>query len=86
MEIKPGILVRSKAGRDKDHVYAVIDLDEKYVYVADGDEKPLRYTKKKNRKHLQPILKMRVDGTPDDAAIRDVIRKYEDACRQSSGL
>ena len=39
MEIKPGILVRSKAGRDKDHVYAVVDLDEKYFYVADGVEK-----------------------------------------------
>ena len=29
MEIKPGVLVRSKAGRDKGHVYAAIDLDEK---------------------------------------------------------
>ena len=55
MEIKPGILVRSKAGRDKDHVYAVVDLDEKYVYVADGVEKTLRHMKRKNSRHLQPI-------------------------------
>ena len=36
MEIKPGILVRSKAGRDKDHVYAVVDLDEKNFFVGVG--------------------------------------------------
>ena len=52
MEIKPGILVRSKAGRDKDHVYAVVDLDEKYVYVADGVEKTLRHMKRKNSKGI----------------------------------
>lgn len=86
MEIKPGILVRSKAGRDKGHVYVIIDLDEKHVYVADGAERPLRHMKKKNSKHLQPILKMGVDGTPDDAAIRDAIRKYEEACEQKSRL
>ena len=86
MEIKPGVLVRSKAGRDKGHVYAAIDLDEKHVYVADGAERPLRHMKKKNTKHLQPILKMRVDGTPDDMAIRNVIRKYEDACGRRSRL
>ena len=40
MEIKPGMLVRSKAGRDKGHVYAVIDVDNKYVYAADGAERP----------------------------------------------
>lgn len=77
MEITPGMLVRSKAGRDKDRVYAVIDLDEKYIYVADGDEKPIRYMKRKNRKHLQPILKMRADAIPDDAAIRDIIRRIK---------
>ena len=50
MEIKPGILVRSKAGRDKDHVYAVVDLDEKYVYVADGvDKNPPPYEKKEQQ-------------------------------------
>ncbi len=78
MEIQPGILVKSKAGRDKDHVYAVINVDEKYVYVADGAERPLRHMKRKNRKHLQPILKVRINGTPDDAAIREIIRQYQE--------
>lgn len=78
MEIQPGILVKSKAGRDKDHVYAVINVDEKYVYVADGAERPLRHMKRKNRKHLQPILKVQISGEPDDAAIREIIRQYQE--------
>ena len=78
MEIQPGILVKSKAGRDKGLVYAVVNVDEKHVYVADGAERPLRHMKRKNRKHLQPILKGRINGTPDDAAIREIIRQYQE--------
>ncbi len=78
MEIQPGILVKSKAGRDKGHVYAVVNVDEKHVYVADGAGRPLRHMKRKNRKHLQPILKVRINGTPDDAAIREIIRQYQE--------
>ena len=76
MEIKPGMLVRSKAGRDKGHVYAVIDVDNKYVYAADGAERPIRHIKRKNRKHLQPILKMKLIRTPDDEAVRAIIKEY----------
>ena len=78
MEIRPGILVRSKAGRDKDRVYAVVNVDEKHVYVADGGERPLRHMKRKNKKHLQPILKVQISGTPDDTAIREIIRQYQE--------
>ena len=78
MEIRPGILVRSKAGRDKDRVYAVVNVDEKHVYVADGVERPLRHMKRKNKKHLQPILKVQISGTPDDTAIREIIRQNQE--------
>ena len=80
MEIQPGMFVRSKAGRDKGHVYAVVDIDEKYVYAADGAERPLCRPKRKNRKHLQPILKVRFDETAGDAALRQIIKKYAAAC------
>ena len=74
MKLEPGMLVRSKAGRDKDQVYVVISVDKEYAYAADGAQRPLRHMKKKNKKHLQPILKMRLAGTPDDKAIREIIR------------
>ena len=76
MQLRPGMLVKSKAGRDKDHVYVIIRAEDEYVYVADGDLRPLRHMKRKNAGHLQPVLKMRLEGEPDDAAVRSLIRKY----------
>ena len=76
MKLQPGMLARSKAGHDKDRIYVVIRTEDKYVYVADGDLSPLRHMKRKNAGHLQPVLKMRLEGEPDDAAVRSLIRKY----------
>ena len=76
MQLEPGMLVRSKAGHDKDRIYVVIRAEDEYVYVADGDLRPLRHVKRKNARHLQPVLKMRLEGEPDDAAVRSLIRKY----------
>ena len=76
MQLEPGMLVRSKAGHDKDRIYVVIRAEDEYVYVADGDLRPLRHVKRKNVRHLQPVLKMRLEGAPDDAAVRSLIRKY----------
>ena len=75
MQLEPGMLVRSKAGHDKDRIYVVIRAEDEYVYVADGDLRPLRHMKRKNVRHLQPVLKMRLEGEPDDAAVRSLIRK-----------
>lgn len=76
MQLKPGMLVKSKAGHDKDRIYVIIRVEDEYVYVADGDLRPLRRMKRKNGKHLQPILKMRLEEMPDDAAVRSIIRKF----------
>ena len=76
MQLEPGMLVRSKAGHDKDRIYVVIRAEDEYVYVADGDLSTLRHLKRKNVRHLQPVLKMRLEGEPDDAAVRSLIRKY----------
>ncbi len=75
MRLEPGMLVKSKAGRDKSQIYVVISAEERYAYVADGDIRPLRRMKRKNTRHLQPILKIRLTGTPDDTAIREIIKK-----------
>ena len=76
MQLKPGMLVKSKAGHDKDRIYVIIRDEDEYVYVADGDLRPLRHMKRKNTKHLQPVLRVRLDGTPDDAAVREIIRIF----------
>ena len=76
MQLRPGMLVKSKAGHDKDRIYVIIRAEDEYVYVADGDLRPLRHMKRKNTKHLQPVLRVRLDGTPDDAAVREIIRIF----------
>ena len=76
MKLEPGMLARSRAGHDKDRMYVIIRAEDEFVYVADGDLRPLRHMKRKNARHLQPVLKMRLEGEPDDAAVRSLIRKY----------
>ena len=76
MKLEPGMLAVSKAGRDTGHVYVIIDAGKEYVYVADGELRPLRHMKRKNTKHLQPVLRVRLDGTPDDTAVREIIRIF----------
>ena len=53
MKLEPGMLARSKAGHDKDRIYVIIRTEDEFVYVADGDLRPLRHMKRKNARHLQ---------------------------------
>lgn len=76
MKLETGMLAKSKAGRDKDRIYVIIRVEDEYVYVADGEFRPLRHMKRKNRKHIQPITKMCMCGTPEDVEIREIIKKY----------
>lgn len=47
-ECQIGRLVLSKAGRDKDNSFIIIDiLDDNYVYICDGDIHTLDKPKKK---------------------------------------
>jgi ribosomal protein L14E/L6E/L27E len=53
-ELCLGQIVSSKAGRDKDKVFAVVGIiDDKYVLIADGDLRKIENPKKKKVKHLQ---------------------------------
>lgn len=49
-----GKVVLSKAGRDKNHLYIVIEeLDTDYVLLANGETKTINKPKKKKLKHLE---------------------------------
>ena len=56
-----GKFATSKAGHDKTKLYVIINEDAEYVYLVDGDLKPLDKPKKKRKKHIQIIN--RVDET-----------------------
>lgn len=76
MVLEPGILAKSKAGRDKDCIYVIISVNDEYVYLTDGKKRPVCQAKKKNCKHVQLISKVRCDSISDDDEIRRVIKGY----------
>ena len=78
MNFEPGMLVRSKAGHDKNCIYVIISVKNEYVYLADGASRPLCPLKRKNIRHLQPILKKRADTVSSDQTLRSVIREYKE--------
>lgn len=78
MEIKAGMLARSKAGHDKDRVYMIVALDGLYAYLADGSLKPMSSPKKKKLKHIQPIREEHDMEGMDDIRIRMIIKRYLD--------
>jgi len=50
----PGMIVRSKAGRDCGKLFAIVGvLDPPFVYVADGDIRKIDKPKRKNLKHVE---------------------------------
>ena len=52
-DITLGQIVFSKAGRDKDHFFVVIEIEKPYVALSDGKLRRLENLKKKKSKHMQ---------------------------------
>ena len=48
-----GEVVLATAGRDKDHLLAVVRTDGNRVWLADGKRRPLSHPKCKNPRHLR---------------------------------
>jgi ribosomal protein L14E/L6E/L27E len=52
-DISLGQFVKSKAGRDKDRIFIIIEIvDEVYVRIVDGDLRRIESPKHKKIKHL----------------------------------
>ena len=75
-EYKAGMLARSKAGHDREKVYVIIDVDDTYVYLADGSNRTLDHPKKKKKKHVQVILKEHDVTAVDDTAIKRILKEW----------
>ena len=48
-----GSIVQSLAGRDKGCLFLVVDVDENYVYLVDGDIRKVENPKRKKIKHVE---------------------------------
>lgn len=72
---KAGMLARSKAGHDAGRVYVIIDVDDAYVYLADGRIRTLDKLKKKKKKHVQLICREYAVEEVTDVNIRHLLRE-----------
>ncbi len=68
---------RSLAGHDKGKLYVIIQLDETYAYLADGDHRPAERPKKKKWKHIQPDhhIYEKLKGSETTQALNQLIRE-----------
>ncbi|MCL2398586.1 MAG: KOW domain-containing RNA-binding protein [Defluviitaleaceae bacterium] len=75
-----GQVVFSKCGRDKDRAFVVLSVEGEYVFLADGQLRPLNKPKKKKVKHTQPtntVLVLEKQGLATMGGITDAdIRKW----------
>ena len=55
-DVKKGDLVLSKAGRDKEKIFLVIEVENGFAKIVDGKMRKVKTPKKKSIKHLQTVL------------------------------
>lgn len=81
-----GKVVYSKAGRDSDRFFIIVDvIDNEYVYICDGKLRVIEKPKKKKIKHLaftssiaEDIKDLLVSGKKvSNAMIREFLQSYD---------
>lgn len=80
LSIKVGEIVENLNGRDREGFAIVIGiLDERFVYIADGDKRKFDLPKKKNVRHLRPtgyISKDIIDGLSENNRVSNAKLRY----------
>lgn len=79
LKVDKGRVVRALAGRDKGTFFAIIDIDGKFVKIADGKTRKLCNPKTKSLKHLALTnTVINIDGI-SDKQLRKVLSAFNDA-------
>ena len=52
-----GFIVRTNFGHDKNEVFAIIAVDNNFIYLANGKNRSIEKPKKKNIKHIEVLGK-----------------------------
>ena len=82
-----GMLAVSRAGHDKETTYVIIDEEDEYVYLADGQIRTVGRPKRKNKKHIQVIKKVKIDKPADgfkDIEVKRTIKMYQEEANVKS--
>ncbi len=81
MDFVRGQLVRSKAGRDKTRILAVLAVDGPMLWLADGNLRIVGDPKRKKAKHVAPTTTVLANELlKSDQSLSDAIAAYEAAC------
>jgi ribosomal protein L14E/L6E/L27E len=72
-----GVVVYSKAGRDIDRKFIIMDIiNEEYVYISDGDLRKVEKPKRKKIKHLIITDRVFYDVLSKKTVSNSEIRKF----------
>ena len=78
MDIIRGLVVKSKAGRDKGCFFVVLDFDENYAIISDGKRRTILNPKKKKLKHLSVTGTKLVESSMlTDRGIRKALNEFK---------
>ena len=77
-----GKLATSLCGHDKGKLYVIIECNNEEVFLADGEKRTIANPKKKNRRHIQPILHLpqevqEVLSECSDLTIKRALKLYQ---------
>ena len=78
--IEQGSIVLAKSGHDKGSCFVVMGKEsERYIYIANGKQRPVENLKRKNVKHVEEVHcaeKFKAKGEPTNKQIRRFIAAY----------
>lgn len=83
-DIRVGQVVKSKAGRDKEDFFVVLEvIDDQYLSLVNGARRKLENPKRKKIKHVM-VTKQTVDLNPtgktlNDSYIRKELSRFQEA-------
>ena len=75
MKIEKGRVVKAAAGRDKGSYFVITEMEENYVFIADGKRRKLSLPKRKNLKHLRFTDNV-IELNMTDKKLRNVLSRY----------
>lgn len=86
MENMNGLVVRSKAGRDKGDLFIILRMENEYAYIANGELRKVDRPKKKKLRHLQLTgfvsefiaNKLALSGKVTNQEVRKALAEYSE--------
>ena len=79
LKIEKGRIVRALAGRDSGRFFAIVDIGEKFVKIADGKTRKLDNPKTKSLKHLMLTNTVTDMEGITDKKLKKVLSAFNDA-------